>query len=107
MVSHLKSTLMTNSFHCIVHFISSRFYWTISLPWCLFSWTITYNVGPTCIMHGSGVLDDAREGAMADIPAEGTSGKGTASRDRWGRWGKVMTSPGCVFSFTQVYKCTI
>ena len=58
-------------------------------------------------MHGNGVLDDAREGAMADIPAEGTSGKGTASRDRWGRWGKVMTSPGCVFSFTQVYKCTI
>ena len=52
-------------------------------------------------------MDDAREGAMADIPAEGTSGKGTASRDRWGRWGKVMTSPGCVFSFTQVYKCTV
>ena len=38
-----------------------------------------------CNLHGNGVLDDAREGAMADIPVELTSGKGTASRDRWGR----------------------
>ena len=33
-------------------------------------------------MHGN----DAREGAMADIPLEETSGKGIASRDRWGRY---------------------
>ena len=63
---------------------------------------LDHNLHASCM-----AVDDAREGAMADIPAEGTSGKGTASRDRWGRWGKVMTSPGCVFSFTQVYKCTI
>ena len=36
-----------------------------------------------------------------------TSGKGSASRDRWEREvtvGKVMTRPGCVFWFTHYSK---